>query len=155
MKQPTLFSGMVAAATLASVLTACGGSGDSGLGVIEIRSLSNRADMISDGNAYIEIVLPKGSPPGALKVALNGTDVTARFAQRANGRILGRVEGLRVGANTLTATAAGSARARLDITNHGRGDPIFAGPQTAPWICATRNGAQAIVSVPGTALSGP
>ena len=31
---------MVAAATLASVLTACGGSGDSGLGVIEIRSLS-------------------------------------------------------------------------------------------------------------------
>ena len=82
MKQPTPFSGMVAAATLASVLTACGGSGDSGLGVIEIRSLSNRADMISDGNAYIEIVLPKGSPPGALKVALNGTDVTARFAQR-------------------------------------------------------------------------
>ena len=65
MKQPTPFSGMVAAATLASVLTACGGSGDSGLGVIEIRSLSNRADMISDGNAYIEIVPPKGSPPGA------------------------------------------------------------------------------------------
>ncbi|WP_428142779.1 DUF6351 family protein [Delftia acidovorans] len=153
MKQPTPFSGMVAAATLASVLTACGGSGDSGLGVIEIRSLSNRADMISDGNAYIEIVLPKGSPPGALKVALNGTDVTARFALRANGRILGRVEGLKAGANTLTATAAGSARARLDITNHGRGDPIFAGPQTAPWICATRNGAQATVSVPGTALS--
>src|SRR2546427_16139 len=73
--------------------------------------------------------------------------------QGANGRILGRIDGLRVGANTLAATAAGSARARLDITNHGRGDSIFAGPQTQPWICATRNGAQATVSVPGTALS--
>ncbi len=153
MTQTAPRSGMAMAAVLATLLTACGSSGDAGPQPIEILSLSNRADMISDGNAYLEILLPKGIPAGALKVELNGADVTAQFAQRANGRILGRIDGLRVGANTLAATAAGSARARLDITNHGRGDSIFAGPQTQPWICATRNGAQATVSVPGTALS--
>lgn len=153
MTQTAPRSGMAMAAVLATLLTACGSSGNGSAPPIEILSLSNRADMISDGNAYIEIVLPKGSSASALKVALNGADVTPQFALRANGRILGRVEGLRAGVNSLTATGADGARARLDITNHDRGAPIFAGPHTEPWICATSNGKQATVSVPGTGLS--
>src|SRR5256885_13376861 len=92
MTQTAPRSGMAMAAVLATLLTACGSSGDAGPQPIEILSLSNRADMISDGNAYLEILLPKGIPAGALKVELNGADVTAQFAQRANGRILGRSE---------------------------------------------------------------
>src|SRR5256885_4328259 len=86
MTQPAPRGGGARAAVLATLLTACGSSGDAGPQPIEILSLSNRADMISDGNAYLEILLPKGIPAGALKVELNGADVTAQFAQRANGR---------------------------------------------------------------------
>src|SRR2546427_16138 len=78
MTQTAPRSGMAMAAVLATLLTACGSSGDAGPQPIEILSLSNRADMISDGNAYLEILLPKGIPAGALKVELNGADVTAQ-----------------------------------------------------------------------------
>lgn len=162
------------AAGLAVLLSACGDGGGSGggffvpppapapspsnpppqaSGTIGIRTLSNRADMISDGNAYVEIVLPKDSPLSELRVALNGADITERFALRPNGRVLGLVEGLRVGANSLVATGAQQARGRLQITNHTRGGPIFAGPQAEPWVCATRNGTPATITVPGSGLS--
>ena len=62
MTQTAPRSGMAMAAVLATLLTACGSSGDAGPQPIEILSLSNRADMISDGNAYLEILLPKGIP---------------------------------------------------------------------------------------------
>ena len=43
---------------LAVALAACGGDGNPNPGQIQIKTLSNRADLISGGNAFIEIVLP-------------------------------------------------------------------------------------------------
>jgi hypothetical protein len=91
----------VLALTLA--LAGCNG-GDDGpsLGTLQLRTLSNRADLISDGDALVEVTSPARSTEG-LSVTLNGADVTAAFAKRADGRIMGLVTGLKTGPNTLTA----------------------------------------------------
>src|SRR5262249_18238100 len=71
--------------------------------VPQIKTLSNRADMISGGDALVEIVLPPGAKPDALHVALGTQDVTSQFAPRAGGRIIGLVTGLAEGPNILSA----------------------------------------------------
>src|SRR5690349_2225722 len=146
---------------LALLLGACGGGDDDSsqaaaaiTGNVSIKTLSNRPDMISDGDAYVEIVLPSGATFSDLKVDVDGTDVTPAFATRANGRVLGVVTGLKNGTSTLTATLKSVNKgAKLAITNTDRGGPIFSGPQVQPWVCATKSGSPATVVVPGTGLS--
>lgn len=142
----------------ALALAACGGGGSpptSSLpGDIAIRTLSNRADLISGGDAYVEITLPQGASVSDMAADVDGIDVTSAFAARANGRILGVVKGLKTGANVLTVRLQSLRKgARLQITNHDLGGPIFTGPQIQPWICATKSGTPTTVSVPGTTLS--
>jgi hypothetical protein len=103
-----------------------------------ITVLSNRPDLLSGGDALVEIVLPpRGDVPRALVVRRNGADITRRFAVRGNGRLIGLVTGLRLGRNQLTVNARGVRGARLELTNHPIGGPIFAGTQVQPWLCAT------------------
>src|SRR5215212_7490966 len=127
---------------------------------VEIRTLSNRADLISSGDAMVDVRLPVGVAPAQVSMRLNGADVTSMFQfQAAEGRFIGLVSGLVEGPNTLTAVPAGTAGGRpfatLTITNHSRGGPIFSGPQLQPWVCATRVAQTVTVTVPGTALSAP
>ena len=98
----------------------------------QIRVLSNRADLVSGGDALVEIVVPAGA--GAPTVDANGRNVTSAFRRLGNGRVLGLVTGLRVGSNTLTARAGGRA-ARLTVKNAPIGGPVFSGPQIQPWTC--------------------
>jgi hypothetical protein len=61
--------------------------------------------------------------------------VTAEFAPRANGRYEGKLSGLSVGNHELETTSdAGGAR--ITITNHPAGGPVFSGPQIQPWTCS-------------------
>lgn len=99
-----------------------------------IEVLSNRADLISGGQALVTVHLPAGADPALTRVALNGNDITAAFAVRANGRYEGLVAGLVDGSNQLTATMPG-AQGSLVVTNHPIGGPVFAGPQVQPWVC--------------------
>ena len=107
------------------------GSGSS----LSIRVLSNRADLISGGDALVQVVMPAGS---TATVDVGGRDVTSAFGWRPDGRYLGVVDGLAVGKNLLTARV-GSAKSQITITNHPIGGPIFAGPQVQPWVCNTQN----------------
>ena len=100
---------------------------------VRIQSLSNRADLISAGDALVQIDLPRGAR--SVRVKLNGADVTRSFALRRSDRFEGVVTGLRVGRNTLKATARGAVGAQLKIVNHPNGGPIFSGPQIQPWVC--------------------
>ena len=102
---------------------------------IQIKTLSNRADLISDGQALVQVKLPKGANARRLHVALNGATSASAFKRRANGRIEGVVDGLKLGANQLVATAPHATGARLTITNHPNGGPVFSGPQVQPWQC--------------------
>ena len=125
------------------LLAGCGDSGlggpaggsAGGVGAPAVKVLSNRADLISGGDALVEVVPAAGSGPQALKVLLNGRDVTPQFALRDNGRIMAQLTGLTVGENRLSASLGGVATT-VAILNHPNGGPIFGGPQPNPWRCS-------------------
>ena len=102
---------------------------------VEIRVLSNRADLISGGDALVEVVAPAKVATTSLRVDIDGRDVTAAFAVRADGRYVGRIEGLALGENVVTAQLPDGRGARITITNHPSGGPVFSGPQVQPWSC--------------------
>lgn len=104
---------------------------------MRIVSLSNRADLLSGGEAYLEIFLPRANSARDLQVQLDGRNVTDNFAQRPNGRILGLVLGMTPGDHVVTATLPGARRAQLTLSNYPQGGPVFAGPQVQPWTCTT------------------
>jgi len=101
---------------------------------LPIEVLSNRRDLVSGGDALVEVRLPAGVRPGQVVVRLDGDPVTRRFHTTADGRFVGLVRGLRVGANRLTATAPGHAGATR-VVNHPNGGPVFSGPQLAHYHC--------------------
>ncbi len=147
------FKGLLLALSLALTVTACGsdsdrdeqansgtggtgGSGGTGGGApAQIKVLSNRADLISGGDALVEVIWPTNQTPANAKVTLNGQDITGTFAQRENGRYMGLVTGLDVGSNQLVAQATGVTQTSYAITNYPNGGPIFSGPQVQPWVC--------------------
>jgi hypothetical protein len=100
-----------------------------------IKVLSNRADLISAGDALVAITFPAGTKLADVTVRIGKRDVTSAFAVRQNGRFEGLVKGLGVGRNVLTARAAGGRGARITIVNHPNGGPVFSGPLVQPWVC--------------------
>ncbi len=104
---------------------------DDGSG-LAIRTLSNRADLISGGDAVIQVDLPAGVQTA--RVALNGHDVSDAFSVRDNGKFQGLLTDLHDGINTVSATAGGEST-QLTVTNHPSGGPVFSGPQLQPWYC--------------------
>jgi hypothetical protein len=132
-----------AVAALALVIASIGPTSHAAGGdpSLVIATLSNRADLISGGDALVEISRSDGADIESLTVTVNGADVTASFAERPNGRIQGLITGLVDGANSVVASAAGVAAAELTVTNHPIGGPVFSGAQVQPWACTTdRNG---------------
>ena len=104
----------------------------------DIVMLSNRADLISGGDALVEIKWPAGTNLAATRVDLNGVSVRPAFAMRPNGRFMGLVTGMNNGNNVLLARDAGGA-AQITITNYPIGGPVFSGgQQLAPWVCARK-----------------
>jgi hypothetical protein len=104
-------------------------------GTIGIRTLSDRADLISDGQALVGVTLPRGADAASLRVALGDRDLTGSFTHWRGRKVEGIVDGLALGANELVATAAGATGAKLTITDHPNGGPVFSGPQLQPWRC--------------------
>ncbi len=108
----------------------------------EISTLSNRADLVSDGDALVEVRVPKNVPMHKVMLTLNGADVRSSFVADDSARTLrGVLEGMEPGENLFVADANGQGRGRpwasLTITNHVRGGPILLGSQAMPWVCAT------------------
>src|SRR5881396_313513 len=122
----------------------------------EIVTLSNRADLISGGDALIEVRVPKGVPLNGVRLSLNGHDVTGAFTANAAARTLrGLVSGLVEGRNDFAAGEShGGREARLVITNHPVGGPVLLGSQTTPWICATPTPVPASGNTPASNASG-
>ena len=99
--------------------------------------LSSRPDMVSGGDALIEIKLPPAASTQALHVTLNGRDVSKVFRENpARHSLTGLVDGLRDGRNSLAAKA-GSSSATLELTNHPITGPIVSGEHLKPFTCLT------------------
>jgi hypothetical protein len=101
----------------------------------QIKVLSNRADLISGGDALVEVVPGSGRFSSIASVDVDGRDVTPAFAVRIDGRYTGLVTGLANGVNVLRARLTDGSGARINITNHPSGGPGFSGPQVQPWSC--------------------
>jgi hypothetical protein len=147
----------VAAGTFFFLLSSCSVN-DSGpqIGVTTIQTLSNRADLVSGTTVLVEIKPAVPVTASQLKVDLDGVDVSASFKSTADGRILGVVPGLKVGANTLTAKSADGtfAGAKLVITSHPIGGPVLLASQSGPWICATPVPVAQVGNTPASNASG-
>ena len=100
-------------------------------GVLTISVLSSRPDMVSGGNALVEIA-PAGD---GIAVSVNGQDAAAAF-RTDSGRLVGLVGHLRDGVNTLEARR-GAHSARLEITNHPITGPVVSGQHLQPFECRT------------------
>jgi len=150
----------VAAVIVLGGLAGCGSSSNSNNGAssapvppVQVIALSNRADLVSGGNALVEIVLPDPKA-GGLKVDVDGRDVTSAFAVRSDGRTKGVITGLANGNNVVTATVTGAPAGRLTLTNHAIGGPVLLGAQTTPWVCATPLAVAASGNTPASNASG-
>ena len=109
-------------------------AGAAGPGTLRIEVLSNRADLISGGDALVAVALPRTVDPDQVRVTLGDRDITDRFGVRKDGQYVGLVTRLADGENVLRATAPGY-RGQTIITNHPNGGPVFTGPQLQPYHC--------------------
>ena len=110
----------------------------------QIHTLSTRPEMVTGGDALVEIDVPRGIEVGAVAVSLNGADVTAAFSgDESAHKLTGLVTGLDLGENSLSvSTTDGESdeeAAQLSLINHSITGPVFSGPQEKPFICETRN----------------
>ncbi|MGO4395053.1 DUF6351 family protein [Variovorax sp. M-6] len=136
------FVGLPPASTVTPPPAAAGGGADPAPttpGALKIAVLSSRADLVSGGDALVEVDVPKGLDAAEVRVLRNGSDVSAMLKASADGRKLrGLVSGLALGSNKLVAQAGtGKAHGELTLTNHPITGPMFSGPQLSPFECRT------------------
>ena len=139
---------LITAVILSALLSIGAGSAEAGTS-LSIHVLSDRADLISGGEALVAVTLPSGTDPASVKVTLGGREVTDEFAMRPNGSYEGLVTGLQVGSNVLKAKAPGSS-GQATIIDHRIGGPIFAGPQIEPWKCENTDAVDSQCDAPPT-----
>jgi len=102
-----------------------------------IRVLSNRADLISGGDALIEIEITEPENLENLKLLLNGSEISPELVPVGDRAGVSRalITGLAVGENELRLVLPGNGAVTRLITNHPAGGPVFSGPQVSPWTC--------------------
>jgi len=107
---------------------------------IQISILSSPPDMVSGGDALVQIGNSTQILGKNLSVWANGRDVTSAFrVSSLTHTLLGVVEGLAVGRNRLEVKSGRKVQGRLEIVNHGIAGPIFSGPHQTPFVCQTES----------------
>lgn len=126
---------MIAAALVMVGLVAGSGEADAQRAEkLEIRIISSpRADLVSGGDALIEVTGAGGQP---VSLEVNGAPSNALRPDTARHNLTGLVTGLREGPNRLIVQS-GRRSARLTLVNHSRNGPILSGPHIQPYECRT------------------
>lgn len=101
---------------------------------VQVRTLSTRPDLVTGGDALVEVVVPKGTDPRKVRVTAGTRDVTGAFRAAGPG-LRGLVTRLPGGRSTLKASVPGVGSATLAVTNAGLQAPSFSGPLIEPWAC--------------------
>ena len=100
-----------------------------------IKVLSNRADLVSGGDALVQVKVPRGVRAKRVKLFAGKRNVTKQLKRVGKRRLRGLVNGLRDGRTRLVARIRHAGAARLAVRNHPLGGPVMAGPQIQPWTC--------------------
>lgn len=145
MQHPQFTLGRLALSTALSIpmaLVGCGGgdrdNGDPG-GTSTISVVSSKKDLVTAGDAVIEVALPAGVTASQVKLLRNGVDVTPSLVATDSQTLRGIVTGLVDGQNQIDAVIDASGRkfATLTVRNSPVTGPILSGPHQRPWICET------------------
>ena len=100
---------------------------------LQLHVASNpRPEFVSGGDVLVSVTPPGGVQLAAVRLTLNGTDVTSAIGPDG----FAFVKNLNDGANTLVATA-GKATSKLTVVNHPIAGPVISGPHEQPFICET------------------
>ncbi len=94
--------------------------------------LSNRADLISGGDALISVGAAKHH---ALRASVNGKRLPAASFHRSGRSRMALLTGLHVGRNVVRLRSGHGRVTHATIIDHASGGPIFSGPQVEPWVC--------------------
>lgn len=106
-------------------------------GGFTITIVSSKPTLVSAGDARIRVTLPNGIDFDDVSLLVNGDDATATLEQKSDAHALeGVVNGLAEGSNTLELLNRRGTVAELDVVNHPKTGPMFAGPQQQPFGCA-------------------
>lgn len=106
-----------------------------------IQVLSSKSEMVTGGNAVVDISLPEGIGASQVAVTSNGTAVpNADLQISETGTLRGLITGLKDGQNELQARyiPTGALVASVKVKNSPSAGPIFSGPHQRPWICETQ-----------------
>lgn len=140
MSKGCLHNCRIAVAVFALLATFFGGKAFSQTAAkLEIKTLSSRPDLVSGGDALIEVKAPAGTELSRLSLQLNGKEVTDQLQPTGEGRFRGLIGGLTVGENSLFLMLKASRMlpARLTIKNYPISGPILSGPHLTPYECRT------------------
>ncbi len=103
----------------------------------QIETLSNHPHRLSGNDALIRVKTPQNVPPSAVRIHLNGTDITSSFRDGEAGGLTGLVSGMRIGANALQVLQDSQVVAEQSLVNFPIVGPVFSGPHQKPYICGT------------------
>ena len=124
-------------ASLVVGLLLCSATTANGATTLSIDVLSNRADLISAGDALVAVKIPAGVERRRGS-ACTTTAATSRARSRCGRTAASRASstGLALGDERAHARRRPAhAAASVTITNHPNGGPVFSGPQVQPWVC--------------------
>ena len=122
---------------LGAILAGCGGGDEPTQGPAPTLSLlSSRPDTVSDGSALVEVSVSSVAQAASVKVMLGSTDITSQFKATSATTMVGLVDGLQTGQNSIAASVGG-ASTTLQVVNASRNGPNFSGTQQSPFICTT------------------
>jgi Tannase-like family of unknown function (DUF6351) len=110
--------------------------------MVQIQVLSSRPEQVTGGDALVRVTPPDSVPLAEVALLRNGSDVTGELRPDPDGgSLIGLVDGLHLGTNTLLATVSAPAEGRLatslSLVDYPVGGPIFSGPQQQPFVCKT------------------
>jgi hypothetical protein len=125
---------LLAAVLCAVVLVSAEGASAHGFkrGGLSITVLSGRPDLVSGGDALVSIRGLRSTR--GLSVKAGGRDQASAFKLGPRGTAVGLIRGLPLGRSAVIART-GHHAAKLRVTNHPIGGPVFSGPQLQPWKC--------------------
>src|SRR5438067_1658388 len=105
-----------------------------------IQVISTRADLVSGGDALVQIAVPATVSAGRLAVTANGRDVSGAFKLGSKpNTFLGLVSDLPNGRSEIQAGVRGEKpSASLAIVGHPIAGPVMSGPHQNPFICETQ-----------------
>ncbi len=110
------------------------GAGQSAESRLTVSVLSSRPDMVSGGDALIEVSAPAGTT--AVAVTAAGKEVSGLTAGPNSNTWRGVVSGLALGKSDIVARAGGKS-AKVTVTNYPITGPILSGPHMKPYECKT------------------